>query len=164
MKYIIIIIIGLLSPVFVINYWHGDSENLPAALIFAFILLCAFIACFIVGIIRKRRVQILALPAFVISIIGMFAILNCQSVRNKKNADRIIGRLEKFKGSKGYYPNTLNELIPIYLEKVPKAWFGIYYTDFTYINRKHEFSLRNQVQSDSYSVYESALGEWQFSD
>lgn len=130
----------------------------------AIILLCVFIGCSLFGIIRKRIYLTLSLPAFIISIIGMFAILNWQLARNEKNAELIIGSVEKFKGSNGYYPNNLNELSPIYIDKVPKAWFGVYYTNFTYQNRKHDFSLRNQVQSDSYTIYESALGEWQFGD
>ncbi len=164
MKHKIILIIGFLTPVLVINYWHGDNENLPSALILAIILLCTFIGCFFVGISRKKMYLTLSFPTFIISIIGMFAILNWQSATNEKNAEIIIESVEKFKRSKGYYPNSLNELTPIYFDKVPKAWFGIYYTNLTYQNRKNDFSLRNQVQRDSYTIYESALGEWQFFD
>lgn len=55
--------------------------------------------------------------------------------------NRIVAALDQFKADIGKYPDTLQELIPNYLDIIPRTQFRYWVNEFEYSRREDEFLL-----------------------
>jgi hypothetical protein len=58
-----------------------------------------------------------------------------QKAITDQRAERIISSLEEYKSTHGFYPDSLNELAPEYLEKIPSTAFGLLGGKFNYFKK-----------------------------
>jgi hypothetical protein len=59
----------------------------------------------------------------------------------KGRANNLIQVIENYHQTTGQYPQTLTELVPAYLQNVPKAKYTLIFNKFTYINYQGSVSL-----------------------
>jgi len=73
--------------------------------------------------------------------LAIFSTIYANNKIAKHRANNLINVIEHYHQSTGQYPQTLNELVPAYLPKVPRAKFTLVFGDFYYHNYKGDASL-----------------------
>jgi hypothetical protein len=74
----------------------------------------------------------------------VIAVFTSNSINNKIAQDRandLVLVIENFHQVTGIYPKSLNDLVPSYLPKVPKAKYTLGFNSFKYINYEGSISL-----------------------
>ncbi len=72
------------------------------------------------------------------------AVFTSNSINNKiaqNRANNLVLIIEHFHQVTGGYPETLNDLVPSYLPKLPKAKYTLGFNSFEYINHEGSISL-----------------------
>ena len=102
-----------------------------------------FLASAVKNIVKKPGWRIalirLALPLLTLGIVVGNSAL--QSRIAKFNAERIVVAVEQFRSTNGSYPNKLDELVPRYLEAVPRAKFCLVFSEFMYLTSNEQHTL-----------------------
>ena len=113
-----------------------------------------------------------------ISILSLFSgnyIVKVGNDKTKQMADIIIEKIYDYKIEKGFYPNSLEELIPNYLDEYPETSYFLSKNRFRYeildasSNEKkgtfgHEFILEYYAPLGVEVSYKSITGQWQYED
>jgi hypothetical protein len=83
----------------------------------------------------------------------------------RANADRIILACEQFHSDYGRYPRTLADLVPRYLDEVPRAKYCVARGEFWYIGgEKNHMLVWWVVPPFGTMNYNFELARWRFSD
>ena len=102
-----------------------------------------FLASAVKNIVKRPGWRIalirLALPLLTLGIVVGNSAL--QSRIAKSNAERIVVAVEQFRSTNGAYPNKLDELVPRYLEAVPRAKFCLVFGEFMYLTSNEQHTL-----------------------
>ena len=93
---------------------------------------------------------------------------NEESKNSTEIGDQIVEAIERYYQDKGIYPNSLNDLVPVYIEEIPKTFTG---RGFAYVlhspdyfTLKFPFTRRSndKVQfACGYSDGVTTIGEWE---
>jgi len=78
-----------------------------------------------------------ALVRAAIPLVTLAVVLGNSAVQSriaKANAERIIAACEKFRAGNGRFPNTLDELVPEYMQFIPRAKYSLEWDKYQYIN------------------------------
>jgi hypothetical protein len=74
----------------------------------------------------------------------VIAVFTSNSINNKiaqNRANNLVLIIENFHQVTGNYPKTLNDLVPSYISKLPKAKYTLGFNSFEYINHEGSISL-----------------------
>lgn len=122
---------------------------------------------FLVSLIKaiKRRpgwgvgLSRIAIPVLLLAIVAGNAAL--QSKFANANAERIIAACEQFRAATGKYPDRLDELVPKYLNTIPRARYALMFSDFQYRNPdgKHQLMwTKDHPMAEKFTILNSVNG------
>jgi len=85
---------------------------------------------------------------------------------DERTGDQIIAALEKYKAEQGFYPDTLNQLVPTYLGKITQPRYGEKRWDYIHYCKNDSFGLAmwGQELSDDGFVYSSERRKWEVAE
>jgi hypothetical protein len=72
----------------------------------------------------------------------------------------IVEAIEKFHATTGSYPETLEALIPSYLQNIPKTKVGFKTSDFKFLSRPDSFTLYIEMPAWHVCYYEPQYERW----
>ncbi|WP_133273079.1 hypothetical protein [Hymenobacter radiodurans] len=112
-----------------------------------------------------------ALVAFLLSLPLMLPIYRWQNTITKRRADTIIHQVYAYQKQYGCYPNSLAQLVPRHLDKIPSTAQGLLYTrPFTYTISAANPPLNHNFWLGYYSgalvqvTYNSKTKQWHSED
>lgn len=112
---------------------------------------------------RKVGLSRIAAPVLTLGLVLVNARL--QSTMASTNADRIIRACEQFRAANGEYPERLTELVPRYLESVPRAKYCLMLCDFTYTSGEEDHTLMwTELPPFGRRIYNLERGRWKTLD
>jgi hypothetical protein len=91
----------------------------------------------LVKAIKKRPGWVIGLSRIVIPVLALTIVAGNAALQSKianANAERIIAACEQFRAATGKYPDQLDELVPKYLNSIPRARYALMFSDFRYRN------------------------------
>jgi hypothetical protein len=155
----------IMIPALIIQLWDG-SYNTIGVVMFILFLAGIFSCVMIYGLIKNKDALILTLPLYMISFLLCYLCINTQLESNYTNASILIKNLESYKKREGHFPKSLPELYPNYISKMPKEWYGLTYSNFTYSTNQNMQTYQMAIKRSKiqYNIYESSIGVWQFLD
>jgi len=114
----------------------------------------------LVGLITRkyaaaRRFGLLIAVSF-LAIIVDIAISERQVVATKKTADLVIASIERYRSAHGALPESLDQLVPEQLPRVPTARYG----SFMYQADSHDFTLGFPIELFMVDTYDSKTKQW----
>jgi hypothetical protein len=116
----------------------------------------------------SHRVAYARLLAPIITLILVVANYNVQGKIAMANAGRIIQACEEYRKNNGAYPERLDDLIPRYLNSVPRAKYCLQSSDFRYFVSpeppQNPILHWYQVPPFGRKVYDFETGEWHYVD
>jgi len=125
-------------------------DFLESGLVGALLLLVTLIALVLLGFgaIRKSRPLVIVstylLVGMLSSVVFSSAILDIQERRSFARGDQIAAALASFHDVAARYPNSLSELVPAHLERVPATSMGVF--------RRIEFSYSADPSGADYGL------------
>ncbi|NQT32641.1 MAG: hypothetical protein HQ594_03095 [Candidatus Omnitrophica bacterium] len=87
----------------------------------------------------KQRIVIAGI--YLLMAIMVFTAISMNNKLASKRADRLILACNSYKEKYQKYPDTLENLVPEFISRVPKAKFALSYSEFMYISRKDSHLL-----------------------
>lgn len=87
----------------------------------------------------KKR--IIGIAILVVTMALVFTGLRINSGLARDRAEAIIKACEQFKGATGKYPERLVELVPNYMEKIPRTSYALLAGDFIYLSKNNQHRL-----------------------
>jgi hypothetical protein len=98
----------------------------------------------------------------------VIAVFTSNTINNKiaqNRANDLVLIIENFHQVTGDYPKTLNDLVPSYLPKVPKAKYTLGFNSFNYINDQGSISLfYHAIPPFGRPTYVFDRKEWRYLD
>jgi hypothetical protein len=84
----------------------------------------------------KKYSKLYALKAaiYLIALMGIIGIFNFNSHMGEQNAKSIIKAVNTYYADNGHYPGNLNQLIPIYLESIPRCAYRMTDSQYRYFS------------------------------
>ena len=148
------------------QFWDGSYNSLGIFMFILGLLCIIFLVVMIYGAIRKKIGLILTLPVYILSIFLWYLLINLQQGTNFKNANILVKTLKHYRVKNGHFPENLMNLSPEYISHVPKEWYGLRSSNFSYriYGDGKNYSLETKLAKKTYNIYESALRTWQFLD
>jgi len=113
-------------------------------LILLFLIVCASVMSAFIFLWRdKKYAKLYAIKAaiYFMALLGIFGIFKFNSNMGEKNAEAIIKAVNTYYADTGVYPENLNQLIPIYLERIPSCAFRITESEFRYFSDQGDPNL-----------------------
>jgi hypothetical protein len=113
-------------------------------MIVLFLIVCASgISAFIFLFRDKKYSKLYAIKAaiYFIALMGIFGIFKFNSHMGAKNAETIIKAVNTYYADSGLYPENLNQLIPIYLERIPSCAYRMTDSEFRYFSDQGDPNL-----------------------
>lgn len=133
------------------------------------VILLLFASLLLTSIFRKRIKASLILlghlAAILLSIDVSVALKSFKTQNTEKRGETIVSAIKKYRKAEGKYPNNLSELVPNYLDDVPKTDMGLLsFQSFRYTverdqDRYHIFFLRSGYLIGAYSPED---GTWHY--
>lgn len=126
--------IGIIA--FCLMFFDAFVFGIPSVgLIVLFFIVCASGISALIFLWRdKKYAKLYAIKAtiYFMALVGIVGIFNFNSHMGEKNAQRIIKAVNTYYADNGHYPENLNQLIPIYLERIPKCAYRITDSQYRY--------------------------------
>jgi hypothetical protein len=111
----------------------------------------------------KRTIAYPLSPILGIAAIVIGTSLNWSMGRN--NADKVIHAVETFHARTGEYPQSLNDLVPGYLDKLPRSAIRSFLTDYDYfVNGSSHTLFYVKIPPTGRSMYDFESKSWGFMD
>ena len=111
------------------------------------------------------RVSVARVVIPVISLALIFGNASLQSGMARENADKIIDAATRYRAITGTFPQTLELLVPKYLDSVPPAKYALTFGDFMYTEFKGEHTLMwVNVPPFGRPYYKFEQGRWGYLD
>ncbi len=171
LKKIVLFIIIYLGLVFISLKWNVGY--LPIGIIIlSSLLLLSLMIWLILKILKLKTARLF----FILSIVCVFVFISVfliSRVNNRittKRGNLIVEKLMEYKDNKGYYPESLNELIPSYLSSIPKPAFNhsdtFFYeiVDSTSVISRDNFILKYYGTLEMEAKYTSKRKKWEYDD
>lgn len=133
----------------------------------------SFFVCpiwFVVGAVRSgiQRPGLGVAAARVLIPIVTFLLVdaNCSLQRTiaMGNAERLIEACERYRQANGAYPERLAELVPRYLNAIPRAKYCCFQGEFWYIGAPRPLLLWYEVPPFGRRIYNFERGDWGYLD
>jgi hypothetical protein len=83
---------------------------------------------------------------------------------NSTTADQLVAGIEAFREQRSRYPEKLDELVPEFMDAIPKAKLGFQTTRFFYSNRCDAFTLGYSSPVMMARTYDSQKKKWRLRD
>lgn len=86
-----------------------------------------------------------------------------QSIERRKNAEKVIEAISKFRKKTGVFPKSLNELEPKYLKEIPNSRWGLMSLPISYnlYNSNQSFNINYKGLMNTSQNYDSSSEEWE---
>ena len=137
-------------------------------LIVLFLIVCASgISAFIFLWRDKKYAKLYAIKAaiYFMALLGIFGIFQFNSSIGEKNAEAIIRAVNTYYAATGVYPENLNQLIPIYLERIPSCAYRMTESEFRYFSNQGDPNLMWAVAPPfGRRIYYFKNAEWRMLD
>ncbi|MFH0822840.1 MAG: hypothetical protein V2B18_08810 [Pseudomonadota bacterium] len=82
-----------------------------------------------IAVIRAQKVLV-----YLVTVTAIFISFNLNNRLAEQRAEGVIGAIDKFHDQRGHYPKSLQELVPEYLEVIPRANFTLTGGRFDYFS------------------------------
>ena len=155
----------------------GNKGYLPIGIIIlSSLLLLSLIAWLILKLLKLKTAKSFFLLSMIcISVfITVYIISSISFKKTEKRANLIVEKIMEYKHNKGYYPESLNELMPLYLTNIPKPTFNnsdtfIYELVDCKINSTNKafcdnFVLKYYGPLEMEAKYTSKKKQWEYDD
>ena len=125
---------------------------------------------FIVGVVRavlrRPRLGVAAARVLIPVVTGLFVVVNYSVQRTiaMGNAERLIQACERYREDNGAYPEHLGELVPRYLNSVPRAKYCCSRSEFWYFGAPRPLLVWYEVPPFGRRVYNFETGNWRYMD
>ncbi|MGD9042789.1 MAG: hypothetical protein PVG06_03705 [Desulfobacterales bacterium] len=133
-----------------------------------FLIVCASgISAFISLFRDKKYAKLYAIKAaiYLIALMGILGIFKFNSYMGANNAEAIIKAVNKYYADSGVYPENLNQLVPIYLERIPGCAYRMTDRAFRYFSDQGDPNLLWTVLPPfSRRIYYFKDAEWRTLD
>jgi hypothetical protein len=137
-------------------------------LIVLFFIVCASGISAVIFLLRdKKYAKLYAIKAaiYLLALIGIFGIFKFNSHMGAKNAEAIIKAVNTYYADSGVYPENLNQLIPIYLERIPSCAYRMLDSKFWYFSNQGDPNLMWAVAPPfGRRIYHFKDAEWRTID
>ena len=132
-----------------------------------FIVFASGISAFIFIWRDKKYAKLFAMKAFIyfMALMGILGIFKLNSHLGEKNAQRIIKAVNTYYADKGHYPEKLDQLIPIYLESIPRCAYRMTASEYRYFSDPGDpFLVWAVVPPFGRRIYHFKNAEWRTLD
>lgn len=175
LKKIVVLIIIYLILVFISLKWNVGY--LPIGIIIlSSLLLLSLIIWLILNILKLKNARLFLILS-IICLLGFISVFFISRISNRittKRANLIIEKITEYKNSKGHYPESLNDMIPMYLSNIPKPTFNnsdiFFYelvdciADSTNVVFCNNFILKYYGTLEMEAKYSSKKKKWEYND
>ena len=110
-------------------------------------------------ILLKRIYLTISLTLFIHLIV-----FNIKNIINQKKGDEIVRIIEKYKMDNNRYPENLDVLIPIYIDKNPEYFYNHKKSKMFYNKSKNGYILEYFIDGDRMNSYRSEYKKWTVTD
>ena len=113
-------------------------------LIILFFIVCASGISAVIFLLRdKKYSKLYAIKAgiYLLALMGIIGIFKFNSNMGQKNAEAIIKAVNSYYTDSGHYPENLNQLIPIYLDRIPGCAYRMMESKFRYFSNQGDANL-----------------------
>jgi len=93
-----------------------------------------------------------------------FANYSVQRTIAMGNAERVIEACERYREANGAYPERLGELVPRYLNSVPRAKYCCSWSEFWYFGAPRPLLLWYEIPPFGRRIYNFERGDWGYID
>jgi hypothetical protein len=132
------------------------------------VLVVIFLTYLVIGLATRGRypfkVAIYLLIVIVSSTVSGNIVNDYFRKQSFAKAEEVIGALETYYNEKSYYPEGLDRLVPMYIEELPRPWFGLNEGRYTYKKRGEYYSLSFPLPAWMLAMYDSKKKGWTIND
>lgn len=167
-KLILILVFEII--LFITNIEYGDTLIVTAIL---GLVICISVIISIIVVIygvrnKKRyfRVHIIVISTIAV-LLYSDSISNGISIKNKKTLNKVILLIEEYRRDNLKYPSKVEDLIPKYIETLPKIRFGFVREvkyKYRFDQEREYFTLTYPVRAWSLNTYYSKEKQWEVND
>ncbi|HXT57234.1 MAG TPA: hypothetical protein VN699_01315 [Pirellulales bacterium] len=118
------------------------------------------------AVLRRPRLGVAAARVLIPVVTGLFVVVNYSVQRTiaMGNAERLIQACERYREDNGAYPEHLGELVPRYLNSVPRAKYCCSRSEFWYFGAPRPLLVWYEVPPFGRRVYNFETGNWRYMD
>ncbi|MGZ5049358.1 MAG: hypothetical protein ACXWBI_18950 [Usitatibacter sp.] len=112
-----------------------------------------------------RLIQLASIGVGLAAVATVFTVIALQNRMARHRAEAVIAAVEAFHADQKRYPDRLEQLVPKYLESVPRAKYTLMFGDFMYHNYGADPTLMfTALPPFGRPTYRFAKGKWGYLD
>ncbi|MCP4132540.1 MAG: hypothetical protein GY754_16320 [bacterium] len=170
LKIIIFMVMVLISGLLLTEFPRHAEGALILLFLGLFIILSIVIRIrFWKNKLKRKKTSLKYTVLILIFLVGSYmladVINNNHSKNNIPNREKVVKSLYKYKNDIGKFPGTLNQLVPVYIIKIPPVKQGITSKSFIYRGSNESFTLSYPDSKSKYGYeYNSDSQKWDLKD
>jgi hypothetical protein len=147
------------------TYSFSGTAFLGLVILLAGLLFVIYIITALVT--RSRSALKVAISLFITVAIAIFCgnwVNDYFREQSFKKAEEIAKSLETYYNDKSYYPETLDQLFPVYMDEIPKPWMGLDEGQYIYKKNGEYYSITFSLPAWMLASYNSREKSWTIND
>lgn len=162
---IIALFLSFLLIYFLLFHFVFYGIGVIIILLFSLIVILSLVVSGVIIFIRKKKINtfiviIILILSIFLSLILSIKLMNYESVCTEKQAIIIVNCLEKFYIDNNSYPTNLTELIPKYINDIPKTCMLQGNRDYNYYNTNDGKYRLEYYYGNQLKVYDKINNVW----
>lgn len=144
-----------------------DLGFVGAYMLSAFVCPIWFVVAVVLGLAERQRGGVAAARILIPVVMGLLVFGNhrLQGTIAKSNAADVVEACERYRNTEGSYPDRLDQLVPRYLKKVPRAKYCLFQGEFWYYGPRvlpHAMLVWYELPPFGKWIYDFGIGEWRY--
>ena len=141
------------------------NQGILAVLVGAFVLLVGLPRSLLREFAPTRRQRLRDLGIYLSAVALVFGLNHANNQIAQSRADVLVSAVKNFYSENQRYPQSLNDLVPRYVEQIPSAKYTLTFNEFRYVNSERGVYLEYmEVPPFGRPYFSFNKGQWLYMD
>lgn len=140
------------------------NQGVASGLVGLSLLLVGVPRAFLPKFAMVRSLRLRNLAVYGMAVVLVFALNAANNRLAKGRADMLVASVKAFHSKYQRYPRSLDQLVPEFIERIPRAKYTLGFGGFTYYSGEHIFLYYTSLPPFGRPTYSFNRNEWRYLD